>query len=590
VSRRSILLGLWLAAAAVPGYGQNPFPVPAPDISGQTGDVAAAEKYAGWAQGAIDAGRWREAEAALERAADYAGVSSDLSYLLALARSHENRPAGAVLEAARRALEADRWRRYTPGAGRLLEAETLIRLRAFSTALESLAAAPESADAARLRILALRGLPDMPAFRSAVSRALERYPRDPRPVRILFETLRTNPGPSGNEGELIALALRRLPFLLESDPELAYLAVPFIRDAEEARRLAAAYRGGGLAPAARREINPASLPGALSLGVIDEAQAMDELFHPPALLSSARPAELILDRALLREIWSLLRTEDARAGFIRNLLSLSGVITEDAHGDGYMETRTRYRDGVIAGYSHDADQDGLPELEIFFTAGVPDRAEFVVSPGPSGDGPLFPVKDGERPKALLWWERYPAVLRTELAGLAYLPRPLELLYAPVRLSPLFGSGPLYPEGESAGLTRRALVSFSLVIERPSVNFDGALERIELNRGVPWRAREYLGGRIVSETEFRLGRPVNQRIDLDLDGRLETVRRFRGDSEFNPEDLEGWDYEKIIALSESDWDEDGIFEYGEEHFPGGTVIRSWDINKDGIREFSETGKD
>jgi hypothetical protein len=585
MSRRPVIPVLWLATVIFArGYTQE-----------RTGDPAAAEKYVQWALGAAGEGRWREAEAALERAADYADVSSDLSYLLALARSHEGRPGGAVLEAARRALETDRWRRYTPEEGRLLEAETLIRLRSFPMALESLSRVPESAAAARLRLLALRGLPDMPAFRAAMARALEQYPREPALVRILLETLRPGYGtplypalppqglPPGNEGELVALALRRLPFLLESDPELAYRAVPFVRDTAEARRLVESYRAAGGRKAA-------SLPAALALGVIDEDQAMDELFYHPALVSPARPAEPVLDRALLGSLYTLLRSDGGKDRFIRNLLSFSGVITEDAQEDGYIEARTRYRDGMITGYSRDADQDGLPETELFFTGGVPDRAEFVVLPDASVYGQpeafRFPVKDEERSKAFLWWERYPAVLRTELAGLVYIPRPLELNYAPVRLAPLFGSGPLYPEGEQAGLTRRALVSFSLAIERPG--YGGGLERVELDRGVPRRAVETLDGRTVSVTEFRLGRPYTQRIDLDLDGRMETVRRFRRDFESPvPAADHPWEYAGILEFSESDWDGDGVFEYGETYLPGNTVIRSWDMDRDGVREYVET---
>jgi tetratricopeptide (TPR) repeat protein len=552
VFRRPVLPVLWLVTAIV----SRGFPQTGDD---EAGDPAVAERYVQWAEQAIQGGHWAEAAAALERAADFADVSSDISYLLALARSRQGRPRGAVLEAARRALEADRWRRYDPEAARLLEAETLIALRAFPQALRSLAAVPESADAAVLRLRALLGLPDIPAFRGAMSLALERYPRDPRPVRVLF-TYGAEKLPRGNERDLVSLALRRLPLLLEAEPELAYLAVPFIRDTGKARRLVAAYRAGGLV-SSFRPASPAaaSLPVALGLGLIGEEEATAEFFSPPG----GSPA---LDKALLRTLWGLLRTDAARDGFRRNLLGFSGVIVEDRDKDGYIEERTRYRDGMITAYSHDADQDGLPETEITFIAGLPFRGEVVVLPESSPGTFVYPVDDGDRLKARVSWERYPAVLEVELDGIRYIPRPLEFSFAPVRLGDLLGGegGLPCPEGDphTPRLSQRSLVSFALLLERPGR--DGAVEQVELDRGVPRRAREYLDGRLVSVTDFLLGRPVLQTVDLDLDGRMETRRRFPPDVKaFTQEDLRApLDLVKIMESSESDWDGDGIFEYRE----------------------------
>ncbi|MDR1249629.1 MAG: hypothetical protein LBK63_10035 [Treponema sp.] len=63
-------------------------------------------------------------------------------------------------------------------------------------------------------------------------------------------------------------------------------------------------------------------------------------------------------------------------------------------------------------------------------------------------------------------------------------------------------------------------------------------------------------RLASETERLLGQPLSQRIDMDQDGRLETVRRFRR-SDFSPDDA------GELVPSESDWD-------------GSRVIRSWEL--------------
>ena len=77
------------------------------------GDAAVATQYVLWAEDAITAGQWTRARAALERAADFADVSSDISYLLALARSRTNDNRGSVLQAVRQAIKTGLWSRYS---------------------------------------------------------------------------------------------------------------------------------------------------------------------------------------------------------------------------------------------------------------------------------------------------------------------------------------------------------------------------------------------------------------------------------------------------------------------------------------------
>jgi hypothetical protein len=553
------------------------------------GDAAAAEQYVQWAQKALDEGRRKEAREVLERAADFADVSSDLSYLLALARFRDGAPKGAVLEALRRGLEADRWYAYSAGAARLLEAETLIVLRSFSEALRVLGDIPPGADEICLRLSAFKGLGDREGFCRTMALALEQYPWDPRPVRLLFAFFR--PGPSGGNyapgpypGEtgrsLINTALKRLPLLVEADGELAYLAAPFIAGLDEGRRYVAAYR-------ARGDPNPASLPAALELGLIDENQAMDELFSPGSLLSSQTPGTLQVDRALLFSLWALLRTPESRDRFSRNLSAFSGVIRDDGDEDGYPEARTLFSGGLPESYYYDPDQDGAAELVVSFNQGVPEQgvlATFRKPQIPAGgrDFP-YPVTEDERPRVVVRWEQYPAVGAAFLEGVTYVPRPFEFFYSPVRFVDLLGSSLRYPEGDprAVRITRRTLGAFSLYVERPGRNFDKARERVTLDRGIPQGAVEFLGDQVVSETEFALGRPLIQRVDLDLDGRMETVRRFR-EGPSPPGEYGFPDYPLDIASSQSDWDGDGVFEMGEEYFPDGTLKTSWNLNRDGVR--------
>jgi hypothetical protein len=411
---------------------------------------------------------------------------------------------------------------------------------------------------------------------------MNRFPRASRPVKILFRYAADRiPGPE--ERELVNQALRRLPLLIEDDPELSYLAAPFIRDTDEARRYIQAYRAAG-------GRNPEALPTALNLGVIDELTALDELFREP-----------VIDLNLILTVNGLFRSDYFRSHLRERLTDFSGVITEDADMDGLPEVTARYQNGILTEYSYDTDQDGLAELMIYCSSnGTLLRAELaaypdIAGPGGSGGGRARPfayiVNDNERSKVFLEWEQYPAVLHADLDGVRYIPRPREFFFSPVTLWEPAGSSLLFPvRDELPRISRRTLISFAQTIERPGREIQGTREVVELNQGIPQKSREYLGDKLVSETEFTLGLPRIQRIDLDLDGRMETVRRFpsplsRQDSPGDP-----LEYPRAFKSSESDWDGDGIYEYSEiyekDAILGDIIIRSWDMDKDGIREYTE----
>jgi tetratricopeptide (TPR) repeat protein len=557
---RSFLAVFVLFVPGAAAFAQTTVPFPPPDAE-------AADKYAEWAKTAMDEGRWSEALSALERAADFADVSSDISWLLALVRSHLGKPRGAVLEALRKAVDVNHWRRYNRTDALVMEAGLFIELRFFSSALEILSRLPESAGTTMLTLLALKNSGHYEKFLEDTGRALNRYPRDAGIARVYLEYLGKeylyredlrNRNPSKREIDLFNLILRRLPFLLEDDPELAWMAAPFVTDREDAGRLAAAYRASGGAA-------PASLPAALKLGLIDEAGAIEEFFAPPG------EGELSLDRVLILRIWDELRTGESRVLFRRNLSTMSGVITDDTDRDGITESWVNYRDGRIMTCFFDVNQDGFRESEVYFEAGEPVRAEWAAV---SDSSPAYWPPSGETVRRIgIRWERYPAVLETGQSGIRYIPRPGDFFFAPLRFAELPESSPspgnslLYPERDpGAVITRRTLISFALRVERPSREFPGAVETVELDGSIPVRALEYLNGRVVSVTDFFGGRPFMQFVDLNLDGHMETLRFFRRpesgeapDSVDSIDPFELLDYSMDFELADSDWDGDGIFE-------------------------------
>ena len=462
----------------------------------------------------------------LERGSDYADVSSDLSFLLAMTQSRFKKPKGEIILTLRKALAANHWNYFRPENARLMEAEILIAVKVYQDALNVLTFTSESIDSARLRLLAMRFMPNKNAYFRYTIEMMELYPREPAPARIFLEYINAesasgNP-PTDAERQILDLIFRRLSLLLPLDPELAWMTAPFLRDTQEAARLVSAYRAVN-APL------PASIPVSLSLGVIDEKTALNEVFSSQNRLSG-------IDVSLLDEVWELLHSDEGKDQFRRNIAGFFGTITADINKDGIPEAAAVYQNGMLIGYTYDEDQDGLPELTIGFKAGDPVNAVIAVSSDTGISRSLFSMDSGQR-KIIINWEQYPAVLYAALDNERFIPRPFDFFYAPVRFRELSNSGLayngyydgiLFPEKDNmtAALTRRVLIANSLRVVRPSMEFIDATETVELNQSIPVRAWESLNGKIISETDFLRGRPISQRLDIDLDGYMDTFRSFR----------------------------------------------------------------
>jgi len=549
------------------------------------GDALVAERFVIWAEEAIAEGRMEQALAALERANDFADVSSDVSYLLAFVRSRENQSRFLVLQALEKAIEVNQWRRYSEAQARLLEAEQFVALRRFYAALNSLdifrTLAGETMDSALLRLEALKGLAlaglefpptnmpigpvagfppstgvSLPAaleFRHRMLETMDRNPGDPRPLRILFAYANRRQIPNEDDLALVEIALLRLPFLLDADPALAWMAAPFIGNLEDARRMILAYRAGSFGPGpAGFSPNPASIVPALNLGLLDDMVAVEEFFAHGSTL----------DKDLIVAVGDMLRGDEGRDRFAERLHSFTGTITRDENLDGIPETRAVFRDGVLLAFYHDADQDGVADWSVAFDTGLPRRGEFVAMPQPAG----APFDDDAVEHALVTWSRYPWVQQVVLREETFTFVPGSFYYNPVRFVSLGASetfeGLLVPVRDhlSQGLTRRALVMSAVILERPCREFERGVERVYLRQGTPILSEVTADGMLVSVTEFENGFPVIQRVDLDRDGRMETIRRFRRNSH-------------ALESSSSDWDGDGVFEYVEVYLEDGSVVRN-----------------
>jgi hypothetical protein len=513
----------------------------------RTGAEAVAERYSLYVQSLIDDGQLEQAEAALLRAMDYADVSSDISYQLAFVRQQLGQPVHPVLDAVQNALDTNRFRVYRPEDARFIEARSLLALRQYSNALRSVQFCADNADSALIRLEAWKGLDDRQAFIREAALSLDRFARDPRISALILRYAATHT-PAGGEQALVDRVLRTVTMLTDGTPELAYLAAPFVYDRQEAQMLVTAYRAVTPVPDAE------SLPVSLDLGVIGGESATAALFSSDSI-----------DKNVLLSVWSLLGTDEDRDAFERKLRAFSGFVTIDENYDRIIETRAEYRNGSVVSYHHDADQDGIADVTVQFTGGMPESGFLA----------------GEH--ITLHWQEFPSVRQAEKDGLRYDFAPRTLFFSPFRLQELCG-GTLFPEPDAYAVTvtERMLAGFALAVTRHSRNFDGAEEVVTMLDGIPVHAEERLHGRLVSETEFDRGFPVQQLIDLDLNGTLETVRLFR------TERAQGYyPFHEIAPVSQvSDFNDSETAEYKEEYAADGTVSRFWDMDEDGVYEYSE----
>jgi hypothetical protein len=422
-----------------------------------------------------------------------------------------------------------------------------LTLRQYSNALRTVQLCADNADSALVRLEAWKGLDDRQGFIREATLSLDRFAREPRISALILRYAATHT-PAGGEQALVDRVLRTVTILTDRTPELAYLAAPFVYDRQEGQRLVAAYRAVTPVPAAE------SLPVSLDLGVIGSESATVALFKNDTI-----------DRGVLLSVWSLLASDEDRKVFEQHLQAFTGSITIDENRDRIVETTVEYHSGRLASYSHDADQDGIPDITVRFTGEIPESGFLAAG------------------SITLYWQEFPSVRQAEKDGLRYDFAPRSLFFSPFRLQELCGET-LFPEPDvyAGSITERTLAGFALAISRDSKNFVGAEEVVTMLDGIPVSAEERLQGKLVSETEFDRGFPVVQRLDLDLNGSLETVRRFRMERTHDY-----YPFHEIIPMHQvSDFNDSGVAEYKEEYAADGTVSRFWDMDEDGVYEYSE----
>ncbi|HAE21999.1 MAG TPA: hypothetical protein DCG47_06725 [Spirochaetaceae bacterium] len=515
----------------------------APLVSVSPNQTALVSALVSEARNALALGYAERAIALVDDALSLSSIDADANYLraaLALSYGDKRAEAEAYIAAS---LSGANFRLYSAHEAELLYAGLLVRMKRPASALRFLAGKPRSAELLYLEYLAKRSLGDSDGARSAVAESLRRYPFDARPL-IHWLVGNELKAASAQDAALVARAFQLLPELKELEPFLLVALTPYSAHVEDARLLLREYRAAG-------RNHPLATVLAFEAGLISHRKASEEL----AL--SALPIEV----RLLQRYYALLSDDESRRSFLSSFSSFSGYILDDEDGDGIAEGRSLFKDGLLASWMYDQNQDGEPERVVDFSGGVPYRAE-LRSPSV---------------RIVLEYGRWPflssATVHEGGNQRAYRFAPALYRYAPLELRALAetspdqaNTGPYLAYASGGDFPReRSLADAAYLVEERKY---GGISATSLDKGLAtsgwWRDTGGAAGELI----YGDGYPKSEKLDLDGDGRYEARRVWGRSDAGHPQAL----------YIEVDIDGDGLFEYRESvQQPS---VRAWDLDADG----------
>lgn len=513
----------------------------------------AAEAYLRQARLAAEAGDLARARQLLDACLEHSPDSSEALYLYARTLLAEQAGTLAGIERLRAALTARSWTRTDPQEPATELARALVRARRYAQAREVLAGlaggpaepglgARDNPDAALLWAQTLAGLGDPAGAARHLERSLRRYPADPRLYLHLARALSAQ-RQSARALEVLGRGRQALP----QAPELTLEAARLERERRRRLELLEAY----LAQGGR---DPAAAALALSLGA-REPQAWLARFLEWGGLGRLAPLDDLL--AAYRG-----RPGKEAEALLQALRGFTGTQLLDRDEDGGWEQLCRLEQGRLQEWVLDADQDGQPEAEAQFAAGVPTWArvrglEYAYSAYPHLDSLTARDERGSRQYVL---EPY-AVRQELLAGAP----PWGPGARPAPLSLALRTGGFLNE-------EQARLRAHLLQERDG---GGAARRFVLQGGQIQRLEQdpLPSGGWAHVVEYAGGSPAQGRKDLDGDGRYELTETYAAG--------------RLSALS-VDQDADGRAEFRQQ-FASSGVVSLWDYNSDGVVDSRETEK-
>jgi hypothetical protein len=475
----------------------------------------------------------------LDEALTFVPSNPDANYLralLGLSRGESLAVAATRLESA---LVGGSFLLYRPDDARLLYASILVKTRQPAEALRLIQGLPVGSEVLYVETLARLALGDDDRASKAVLASLKRYPVDPRPL-VAWLNARDRPVLDRRDTAVVDAGLAALEKLKEADTSILPALAPFVNSVDDARLLVREFRAMGGTGASATVL-------ALRYGLIMEERAVRELFSAAFSPSS----ESVL------QMYRLLSSDSARAAFTAAFLSYSGEIGLDSDRDGLAEASTLYANGQPVRWMLDENQDGVPEIQVAFMAGIPATLR---------------MRQG-RMNLAVRYDQWPFAGELEFSddsgSRVYSAGPSTMALPLVTLTSIPGNpgGPYLversamslPSEKSAGMHAYAIHTV-----------DAGSVTMEVYEGEPSRSWWTDAYQRVGYSVYGFGIPVEEHVDGDADGRFESRRVWKR----VPDGLSGLEY------LESDLDGDGLYEYRETLSQNGTTLQAWDYDVNG----------
>lgn len=500
---------------------------------------------------------WSAAEFEARLGFSYDATLADFSYIEALSLAARGFPRADTIERLEYSLAPGLfWRTYSRNDALLLCARLYSETNRYAEALSRISTITDIAlpDVDYVRILSSYGLGKIDEARSLVLAALDKWPFDPRFPRVFLinERART---PTANSKKLASTILSRLYLWENEDRELLLLAVPFESDPAVRQRNIRIYRNmrkdDGLI-SSRAVQNPLATVYALEYGIIGEDSAFDEIF-------SAENTGISLSS--LSSLCSLIGTATSRTKISSRLVSYSGIITDDANGDGYLDSKVLYRLGRPVEGIFDPDQDGYPDFTVNCDLGLPTS---------------ITLRKG---RPLVNYDTYPFVRSVTDGDREYTIKPLGFAWAPLDwiLQDFRLDGVKFYTialtGKENTLTERLLVQSSAFFSEPAADRKGAITRVVLDSGIPVSSESRDRGQVYSWTSWTRGYPSLTKADRDGDAYFETTMTYTNLG--------------ILQTVVIDRNGNRKNEYREEYFSDGSSKMQWDSDENGLFEITWT---
>ncbi|MEI6387790.1 MAG: hypothetical protein WCQ50_14235 [Spirochaetota bacterium] len=521
----------------------------AAEVSAQ--DSLALARWTGAAKAFLDAGNYDDAHKLAVSGLEVDPGNADLLFIRAkagyLSTGAEGDLVLPALDAAAAALASGRFSLMGRDAAITFEAGLLSRLHRRNEALTLLGRLGPGPDAEAwlLKCSLLLAMGQTEAALALFERAVVSFPADPGFPTLFSSSRAFAPGPRTER--LASLWRRSFDRLSAADPDIVIAMLEAFPTREARRNQLVAYRAMG---------GKAGFPELIEYGVLDFK----------AGVALALPPKGQVELATLRRIAGLFRDTGDLAALATALAGFSGSIREDADGDSFAEAVTSYDSGLPVSWRLDADQDGVSELTLDFRFGEPATASLAT------DGANWSFV----------YEGYPglggAVLTAALGSRSdWTLAQGSLTFAPLRFGAVEGvpGSFILPTATAARLPSESALAAAAV--KLSVSTLGETLEVDLEQGKAVTATGYSSGRIFSRIEYLDGRPVREKLDLDGDGRFESLLVLDpGSDPARPE----------VRETRSDIDGDGYAEFVELHGP--PLTRSWDPDADGRVDIRETG--